>query len=184
MSKKKRRGNNCIEGIVNKADTLFQEIQCLAFVDLERQLRKSVKLKDDQKICDFCVELGDEYRRIGDLHEALNYYRKGAKLAEKLEIFENAVFIHRAIAEILVNPSIQKNAEALQHGKKYLEAANGSGKIHFIQLAYHVLGWLHLQIYLNSNAKEEGLLEKAKQWCEKSLIYLSKHALDIDCDKE
>ncbi|VDO82957.1 unnamed protein product [Onchocerca flexuosa] len=79
---------------------------------------------------------------------------------------------------------IQENTKALEHGKKYLEAANKSGKVHFIQLAYHVLGWLHLQIYLNSSAKQELLLEKAKQWCERSLTYLSKHALDIDCDKE
>uniref|UniRef100_A0A0R3S1C1 Tonsoku-like protein n=1 Tax=Elaeophora elaphi TaxID=1147741 RepID=A0A0R3S1C1_9BILA len=165
MSKKKRRGNDCIQ-------------------ELERQLQKSAKRKDERKVCDFCVELGDEYRRIGSLKEALSYYRKGVELAEKLKIYENVVFAHRAIAEILVDPDIQENTKALEHGKKYLEAANRSGKVHFIQLAYHVIGWLHLQIYLNSNAKQGSLLEKAKQWCEKSLAYLSNHALDIDCDKD
>lgn len=55
---------------------------------------------------------------------------------------------------------IQENSKALEHGEKYLEAANKSGKVHFIQLAYHVIGWLHLQIYLNSDAKQESLLEK------------------------
>ncbi|CAG9533951.1 unnamed protein product [Cercopithifilaria johnstoni] len=152
--------------------------------ELEKQLHKSAKQKDDRKTCDLCVELADEYRRIGGLYEALSYYRKGVELAEKLKIYENAVFAHRAIAEILVDPGIQENSKALEHGKKYLEAANKSGKVHFIQLAYHVIGWLHLQIYLNSNAKQESLLEKAKQWCERSLDYLSKHALDIDCDKD
>ncbi|VBB27597.1 unnamed protein product [Acanthocheilonema viteae] len=165
MPKKKQRGNELIK-------------------ELERQLHKSAKQKDDRKVCDFCVELGDEYRRIGDLYEALRYYRKGVEVAEKLNIYENSVFAHRAIAEILVDPGIQENTKALEHGEKYLEAANKSGKVHFIQLSYHVIGWLHLQIYLNSNAKQEMLLEKAKQWCERSLVYLSKHALDIDCDKE
>uniref|UniRef100_A0A8R1XMK9 Tonsoku-like protein n=1 Tax=Onchocerca volvulus TaxID=6282 RepID=A0A8R1XMK9_ONCVO len=156
----------------------------LLFAELERQLQKSARQKDDRRVCDLCVELGDEYRRIGDLHDALSYYRKSVELAEKLKICENAVFAHRAIAEILVDPSIQENTKALEHGKKYLEAANKSGNVHFIQLAYHVLGWLHLQIYLNSSAKQELLLKKAKQWCERSLTYLSKHALDIDCDKD
>ncbi|KAL3997347.1 Ankyrin repeats (3 copies) family protein [Acanthocheilonema viteae] len=165
MPKKKQRGNELIK-------------------ELERQLHKSTKQKDDRKVCDFCVELGDEYRRIGDLYEALRYYRKGVEVAEKLNIYENSVFAHRAIAEILVDPGIQENTKALEHGEKYLEAANKSGKVHFIQLSYHVIGWLHLQIYLNSNAKQEMLLEKAKQWCERSLVYLSKHALDIDCDKD
>uniref|UniRef100_A0AAF5Q3C2 ANK_REP_REGION domain-containing protein n=1 Tax=Wuchereria bancrofti TaxID=6293 RepID=A0AAF5Q3C2_WUCBA len=164
MPKRKRRGNECIQ-------------------ELEKQLQKSMKQQDNRKVCDLCVELGDEYRRVGDQHEALCYYRKGVEIAEKLKIYENAVFAHRAVAEILVDPTIQENTKALKHGKKYLEAANKSGKVHFIQLAYHVLGWLHLQIYLNSNAKQESLLEKAKQWCERSLAYLSKHALDIDCDK-
>ncbi|MCP9262818.1 Leucine Rich Repeat family protein [Dirofilaria immitis] len=165
MPKKKRRENDYIQ-------------------ELEKQLHKAVRLKDDRKVCDFYLELGDEYRRIGCLNEALSYYRKSVELAEKLNAYENAVFAHRAIAEILVDPSIQENAKALEHGKKYLEAANKSEKVHFIQLAYHVLGWLHLQIYLNSNAKQELLLGKAKQWCERSLTYLSKHALDIDCDKD
>ncbi|VDN95401.1 unnamed protein product [Brugia pahangi] len=211
MPKRKRRGNECIQ-------------------ELEKQLQKSVKQQDDRKVCDLCVELGDEYRRVGDQYEALCYYRKSVEIAEKLKIYENAVFAHRAIAEILVDPTIRENTKALKHGKKYLEAANKSGKVHFIQLAYHVLGWLHLQIYLNSNAKQESLLEKhgkkyleaanksgkvhfiqlayhvlgwlylqiylnsnakqesllekAKQWCERSLAYLSKHALDIDCDKD
>lgn len=75
-------------------------------LELERQLQKSVKQQDDRKVCDFCVELGDEYRRLGDLHEALIYYRKSVELAEKLSLHENAVFAHRAIAEILVNPGI------------------------------------------------------------------------------
>lgn len=61
---------------------------------------------------------------------------------------------------LLCISGFQENAEALEHGKKYLEAAKKSGKIHFIQLAFHVIGWLHLQIYLNSNAKQESFLEK------------------------
>ncbi|VDO61270.1 unnamed protein product [Onchocerca flexuosa] len=87
MPKKKRRGNEYIQ-------------------ELERQLQKSAKQKDDRRVCDLCVELGDEYRRVGDLHDALSYYRKSVELAEKLKICENAVFAHRAIAEILVDPSI------------------------------------------------------------------------------
>ncbi|VDK85169.1 unnamed protein product [Litomosoides sigmodontis] len=167
MPKTKRRGNEFVQ-----------------VAELERQLHKSEKQKDNRKVCDFCVEIGDEYRRIGDLYKALSYYRKGVELAEKLNIYENAVFAHRAIAEILVDPGIQENIKALEHGEKYLDAANKSGKVHFIQLAYHVIGWLHFQIYLNSNAKRDSLLEKAKQWCERSLIYLSNHAIDIDCDKD
>lgn len=69
-------------------------------------MHKSEKQKDDRKACDFCVEIGDEYRRIGSLYEALSYYRKGVELAEKLKIYENAVFAHRAIAEILADPGI------------------------------------------------------------------------------
>ncbi|VDN37401.1 unnamed protein product [Gongylonema pulchrum] len=150
--------------------------------DLERQLNKASRRNDERLVCDLYVEIGDERRRVGDLPAALSYYRRGAELAERLQLHENASFAHRAIAEILVEPSIQENAKALQHGKKYLEAANKSGSVHIIQLAYHVLGWLHLQISLNSDVKKETFLEKGKQWCERSLAYLSKHAADIDCD--
>ncbi|VDM95191.1 unnamed protein product [Thelazia callipaeda] len=164
MPKKKRKDSECI-------------------YELERQLKKFVNQKNHQKTCDLYIEIGDEYRRTANLRNALSYYRKGIQLAEKLSAHENAAFAHRAVAEILVDPSIQQNVQALQHGKKYLDAAKESKNVHFIQLAFHVLGWLHLQIYLNSDEKQQSLLEKGKQWCEKSLDYLAKHALDIDTDK-
>ncbi|VDM40040.1 unnamed protein product [Toxocara canis] len=151
--------------------------------ELERRLAKAIRCKNEQLASDLYVELGDEYRRLGDLQRAIDTYMNGMQLAHRIDAFENAAFAHRAIAEISVDPDINENKRALEHGRMYLEAANKTEQVHLIQLAYHVLGWLYLQVYLNSATKHTSLLEKGKRWCEKCVAYLEQKAAEIDCDQ-
>lgn len=152
--------------------------------ELERRLSKALRDRNDKAVCDVYIELGEQYRHEGNLQASLCYYHKGAQASHAIAAHENAAFAHRAIAEISVDPSIGENKSAVLHGMRYLEAAQATKQVHLIQLAYHVLGWLYLQVYLNSEGRDEKLLAEAKRWCEKSLAYLHKNAQSIDCDKD
>uniref|UniRef100_A0A914R6M1 Tetratricopeptide repeat protein n=1 Tax=Parascaris equorum TaxID=6256 RepID=A0A914R6M1_PAREQ len=71
---------------------------------LERKLAKAIRDKNDRVTSDLYVELGEEYRRVGDIRRALERYSSGAQFAEHIDADENAAFAHRAIAEISVHP--------------------------------------------------------------------------------
>lgn len=79
-----------------------QAASCLSFAELERQLAKALRQRNEQTACELHVELGEEYRRAGRLHASLSHYRRCVALAEKLDSNENLAFAHRAIAEILI----------------------------------------------------------------------------------
>lgn len=74
------------------------------FLVLERKLTKAIREKNDRLTSDLYVELGEEYRRVGDIKRALDRYSSGVQFAEHIDAHENAAFAHRAIAEISVDP--------------------------------------------------------------------------------
>ncbi|MFH4975334.1 hypothetical protein AB6A40_002043 [Gnathostoma spinigerum] len=154
--------------------------------DLKRRLSYAETENNAQKISEFCCDLGHEYKRLGDSGIAESYFEKAALVAEKAGEYESAAFANRALSELFVDPEsgVRDDAKALDCGRKYLDAAVKSHRIHLIQLAYHVLGWLYFQIWCNSAVKDLQHLSEAKVYCEKSLKYVVTHAHEIDSDKD
>ncbi|VDN58961.1 unnamed protein product [Dracunculus medinensis] len=152
-------------------------------INLQKQLERTLKAKNRLKAVEIYAELGELYRRAGSFESSIEFYQQAAILAERLNCHEDLAYACRAIAEISVDPKILNNEKAIQYGLKYFDAAKKSGQVHLIQLAYHVIGWLHLQVYLNSDTKEDSFLTKGKNWCEKGLTYLVEKACLIDADK-
>ncbi|CAD5231702.1 unnamed protein product [Bursaphelenchus xylophilus] len=146
-----------------------------------RNLRQKLKCyKDNGNIdgqSEILVQLGDEYRQMVKNDEALECYNDAVKLAQKISKFENLAHCHRNIASIL---SEENDEAARKHVQLFLTYARKMGSHNMIQLALHEYAFIYQGYATLNKWYLLEAFEKALQ-CKQ---YLTKHAGDIDNDKE
>ncbi|CAD5224879.1 unnamed protein product [Bursaphelenchus okinawaensis] len=123
------------------------------------------------------AQLGDEYRQLRQNEEALEFYTEAVKLAQRITKYEDLAHCHRNIASILS----EDNADAARkHIKLFLTYAKKLGDHNLIQLALHEYAFIYQGFASHDKEYLLEAFEKALQ-CKQ---YLTKHARDIDSDKE